>query len=534
MNARRLIVAIASVSVVLATACAGSDDDAVDFDQSTEVAGSSPAPTAPVVEADVDVEIDVTAPGEAISPLIRGVSSTLTGSELADGGLTLNSWGGNPSTRYNYVNGHAWNHGADFEFRNTNYGATGHEARNFVESNMAAGVETRLAVPTLGWVARDDSNETCSFPNGEGGCLPADQVGGCEDPNVTADPETANVESTPEMVAEWVGGMVADGLDIRFIAMDNEPELWGFTHYDVHPLCPTYEEILDKYLSHARAIRDVAPDAELAGPVMCCWYDYWRIAPGPADGSDQDFLEWFLENVRRHDEEYGRRTLDVVDVHYYPQSDVFNENTDPETNARRLRSVRSLYDPTYIDESWIDTPIQFIGRMKDVIARAYPDTPLLISEWNFGADTSMNGALAIAEVLGIYGREGVYAASYWRNPAVGSPGFFAFKMHGNYDGNGSSFEGRVVRAEASETSVSAYGAIDESSGMLRLMLINTDPAEAVTAALPMEGFEPASTARTFTYGPDAPSDIVAGTHELSSALTLPASSITVVELDPAP
>ena len=107
-------------------------------------------------------------------------------------------------------------------------------------------------------------------------------------------------------------------------------------------------------------------------------------------------------------------------------------------------------------------------------------------------------------------------------------------MHGNYDGDGSSFEGRVVRAEASETSVSAYGAIDESSGMLRLMLINTDPSEAVTAAFPMTGFEPAATARTFTYGPDAPSEIVAGTHDLSSALTLPASSITVVELDPAP
>ena len=35
--------------------------------------------------------------------------------------------------------------------------------------------------------------------------------------------------------------------------MDNEPELWGYTHYDVHPECPTYEEILDKYLTYATA-----------------------------------------------------------------------------------------------------------------------------------------------------------------------------------------------------------------------------------------------------------------------------------------
>ena len=35
--------------------------------------------------------------------------------------------------------------------------------------------------------------------------------------------------------------------------MDNEPDLWGYTHYDVHPECPTYEEILDKYLAYADA-----------------------------------------------------------------------------------------------------------------------------------------------------------------------------------------------------------------------------------------------------------------------------------------
>ena len=42
------------------------------------------------------------------------------------------------------------------------------------------------------------------------------------------------------------------GSTSEFIAMDNEPELWGDTHYDVHPECPTYEEILDKYLDVRR------------------------------------------------------------------------------------------------------------------------------------------------------------------------------------------------------------------------------------------------------------------------------------------
>ena len=56
-------------------------------------------------------------------------------------------------------------------------------------------------------------------------------------------------------------------------------------------------------------------------------------------------------------------------------------------------------------------------------------TPLAMmqvsSEWNWGADKTMNGALALADVLGILGREDVYLANYWRYPEPQSPGFFA-------------------------------------------------------------------------------------------------------------
>lgn len=545
MRQARWAAAVAGLLVVAACG-GGSDDDDLVFDDptatdapsvsssSTGTVTAASAPDSAVASAELDVAIDASARGEEISPLILGVSSTLTRDELADAGLHVNSWGGNPATRYNYVIGNAWNNGADYEFRNTNFGDSGPSARNYVVSNAEAGVETRLAVPTLGWVARNDDQNTCSFPTADGQCLGPQAVGNCENPSTQADPETANTPSTPESVADWVGAMVADGLDIRFIAMDNEPELWGHTHFDVHPDCPTYEEILDTYLAYASALRAVAPDAELTGPVMCCWYDYWRIAPGPADGPDQDFLEWFLTGVRQHDEAAGERTIDVVDVHYYPQSGVFNDETDPETNARRLRSTRSLWDPDYVDESWINDRIAFIPRMKQTIERAYPGLPLFISEWNFGADTDINGALAIAEVLGVYGREGVYAAAYWRNPPVDSPGWQAFKMHGNYDGAGSRFGGRVVPALSAEPNrVSSYAAIDEATGVLRVMLVNKDPEDAVTTRLDITGFESAGDARRFTYGPADLTGILADTVDASGVLTLDASTITLVELEPA-
>ena len=140
---------------------------------------------------------------EPISPLIIGISGELTLEEARDVGLRFSSWGGNPATRYNYTIGHAWNHGADYEFRNTNYGVTGDGARTSAMETAAFDGAFRLAVPTIGWVARDDSNETCSFPDGDGGCLPGEGLN-CEAEDApVADPRQANVESTPEQVADW-------------------------------------------------------------------------------------------------------------------------------------------------------------------------------------------------------------------------------------------------------------------------------------------------------------------------------------------
>jgi hypothetical protein len=345
-----------------------------------------------------------------------------------------------------------------------------------------------------------------------------------------ADPTTANVESTPAQVADWVQGLVADGLAPAVIAMDNEPELWGSTHYDVHPECPTYEEILDKYLEYAEAIRAVAPDSKLSGPAICCWFDYWDTAPGPGDGSDEEFLDWFLRNVKAHDDSTGQRSIDFLDVHYYPQSGVYSDTTDDETNALRLRGTRSLWDPTYADESWIHETIRFIPRMKEIIERNYPGTSLLISEWNFGAEETMNGAVAIAEVLGIYGREGVEAAAYWRNPDVGSPGYFAFKMHGNYDDRGSRFGGDVVATTSSDPArVSAFGAVDDEAGLLRVMLVSKDPAEALTVSL--TGAGALSGARRFTFGPDTGGGIVADAVGADGLLEVGPYTITLLEID---
>ncbi len=534
-----------------ALACGGGDDDIVlpsapaTAPPTSDLTTSTTTPTPPssgrtvdadvsvAIDADVSVAIDASTPGAAISPAILGLSSALSMDELRQAGVQVDSWGGNTSTRYNYDLGNAWNNGADWEFRNTDFGnPPGDLAVEAVKTRDAAGVQMRLAIPTLGWVAKDTSTDTCSFPSG-GGCLGPSAVGNCKEPKLTADPTTANVESTPQEVGAWLHRMADAGASPEYIAMDNEPELWGGTHYDVHPACSTYEEILDKYLTYATVAKEAFPDAALTGPVLCCWFDYWHTAPGPADGSDVDFVSWFLDSVRAHDEATGVRSLDYLDVHYYPQTGVYpgSDTDDAETNAKRLRSTRSLWDIGYIDESWINDRIQFIPRMRSTIRAHYPGTKLFISEWNFGADATINGALAIADVLGIYGREGVEAATYWRNPEVGSPGWFAFTMHGNYDGRGSRFGGAAVPAATTDAArIGSYAALDDASGVLRVMLVNRDPDATISVALDVAGFSPAADVARYVYGPANPQQIVADQVPVGSAISLPASSITVLEL----
>ncbi len=150
----------------------------------------------------------------------------------------------------------------------------------------------------------------------------------------------------------------------------------------------------------------------------------------------------------------------------------------------------------------------------------------------------MNGALAIADVLGIYGRENLYAAAYWRFPKIGSPGFNAFKMYTNYDDQGGRFGGTdggtSVQAQSDHPDlVTSYAARDTSGNHMYLMLINKDPDQAANASIVLNGFSHQSLVDVYHYGNDHPEGI---THEQIQAptgdlnITLPAYSITLLVL----
>ena len=115
------------------------------------------------------------------------------------------------------------------------------------------------------------------------------------------------------------------------------------------------------------------------------------------------------------------------------------------------------------------------------------------------------GRLAIADVLGIYGREGVEAAAYWRNPPVGSPGWFAFTMHGNYDGKGGRFGGVAVPATTSdERAGRRVRRARQSRRAARDARQPVDPDAAIGVGLDIAGFTAAADAARYVYSPAAP------------------------------
>jgi len=498
----------------------------------TDESAISPTST-PTQEPDpFTVQVDLTAPQGEISPFIYGMSGAPT-EVIEDLHLNLVSWGGNPSSRYNWEIGNAWNAGSDWYYQNTDYGLEGNVADRTAEQANQLGAAVRLALPTLGWVAKDADPATCSFPLEAGGCGNADGAN-CSEPGAIADPTHANVATDVPWVERWVGHLIADkGFDIAFFAMDNEPELWGYTHYDVHPTCTTYQEILDTYLRYATAVRQLAPDSELLGPVTCCWWFYWNSAAGEQDKAqhgNQDFLRWFLDHVRRHDDAAGLRTLDVLDIHYYPEG-LYNDLEDADSQAHRLRSTRSLWDPTYVDESWIAEPIQLVPRMRELITAHYPGTKLGISEWNFGAETTIPGALAIADALGIYGREGVYLAAYWRYPPVDSAGYQAFKMYTNYDDRGGQFLGQALPADVGEIpSLDAYAAYQLDEGQLLLMLVHKSPESSAGVHLALRGADLPKRLNAYQLA-DGYESIHHQELILDDRITLPPYSITLLEID---
>jgi hypothetical protein len=187
-----------------------------------------------------------------------------------------------------------------------------------------------------------------------------------------------------------------------------------------------------------------------------------------------------------------------------------------------------------IDETWINDRVQLVPRLKSWVNGHYPGTQTGITEYNWGAENHINGATAQADILGIFGREGLDVAARWATPASTTPTYKAIKMYRNYDGNRSTFGETSVAATApNPDAVAAFAALRSSDGALTVMMIGKSSG-STPAVISMANFVPGGAARawlltaanTIARLPDV---AVAGS---ALAVTLPPQSITLLVVPP--
>jgi hypothetical protein len=468
--------------------------------------------------------------GHPISPYILG-SNHMKPDSIRDLGCTINRWGGNRSSKYNWKRD-TDSAGKDWFFLNESHASEGTPEEKkryykFIKETRDAGADVNFTIPIGPWVAKADAK--CSFPisrfagqnKSEGGCGDGILDGGKEkvwgnDPNIANVANSVEFErGLVENIKRLFGGAASKG-GVKFFSLDNEPGLWIDTHHDVVPKGISAEELADLNIKYAAMIKEVDPAAKVIG------FSAWGVIelalsntdqtpPGPdgykryqkfKDGEEkwsekkkhdgQSQLVYYLRQMKAAEQKYGKRLIDVVDVHWYPEiygrdkkgdKKRLQENMPYEQSLadQQFDAIREWYDPEFTNpDSWVANDenkyimwVPFhpvIAGLKKVIEENYPGTKLAINEYDTGSRDYFHGALIRAAVLGIFMQEDLYMAQNWYQGDDSHYLYYAQKMYGNYDGNGSHVGGNFVKSESSNKELLSFAAVDK--GKTFVVLIN--------------------------------------------------------------
>ena len=304
------------------------------------------------------------------------------------------------------------------------------------------------------------------------------------------------------------------------------------------------DEELKDVLTYGTMVKSVDPDARVAAPEEWGWPAYFSSAadnayaaahhytghPDKDAHGGMDYIPWLLDQMRRYQQKTGHRLLDVCTVHIYPQGGDGGDDVSPKITALRARSTRALWDPAYQDESWIHDSIHLIPRLKAWVAAYYPGTGIGITEYNWGAENSLSGATAQADILGIFGREGLDLATRWTTPGTDTPTFKAMQMYRNYDGKRSGFGETSVSDLAPDSDrLASFAAVRRADHALTVMVIDKDPNGGGPVTLALRHFRAGASARAWQLTAANAITRLPNVAVASGALTatVPAQSITL-------
>jgi hypothetical protein len=538
---------------------------------------------------DASVNVSVAAPGAVIPPStppasqvsfnidstqdVRPISRFIYGMNGWDpaqrpANLTLSRSGGNRMTAYNWET-NASNAGSDWFNQNDDFLGGGNTPNGAVGPGIVAarnaGAGIVVTIPIIGYVAADKlgngdvANSGPNYLQTRFHQSPARKGSAFSMTPNTADAFVFQDEYVNFLDQTYPGAFASVNTPV-FLSLDNEPDLWQHTHARLRGdgnaatqagQNASYAEMVQRTVDYASAAKDVNPDALVFGPVNYGWQGMVRFQDAP-DHNNRDFLEFYLAQMAAAEPMAGRRLVDVLDVHWYPEAQgnnatgtatrITEENSDPGVVAARKQAPRSLWDSSYVETSWITGccsggAIRLLPRLKDKIAANYPNTRLAITEYNYGGANHISGAIAQADVLGIFGREGLFAANLWRLASNSNFIYGAFEVFRNYDGSNGSFGDTSIRATTNDVvNATAYASVNAGApGRMVLIVINKNDA-ARTAGIAITHTTQFRAAQVYqlTSGSSSPqrqSDIPI---TLTNAFqySMPANSVTTLVLLP--
>ncbi len=526
---------------------------------SGESANSSQVSATPAGTNSVAVTVDVLSNRHPISAYVYGGAGPQDAPSITDSGLTVVRWGGNGASTYNWKLG-TYNADADYYFEDFGFSTIGDtDSAKFITDVKKASSNPLMTMVMLPWVAQSAETSVqqggasnnyhwsfsvakygaqCSvdrYNNDAGNGVRSDcatNITG-NDPNDAYFPllddhsDTCPSGTTCYYRSDWAAALAtAFGSAPHFYDMDNEIDIWGGTHRDIHPNPSGYDKLANVYLTEAVNLKTWDPAAIRLGPVSCCWWFYWN----GANGSDKnahggvDFLPWWLNEVYWQDQIAGARSLDIFDIHAYPDGPDTTGWTQAKLQALAVSIYRDYWDPTLVSPSGTinqkyttniqpNKTIAFrIPRMRAILNATYPETPLAFTEWSaaFAGESDFSTALGDADAYGILGRERVYLASRWGAPVPANPNYQALKLFTNYDGAHHGFgTTSVANANNGDPNLfSSYAAMNAAGTSMTVMVLNKDPGNNAQVAFTLNGFTP-STVVSYTLSQSSPTKIVA-------------------------
>ncbi|MEO8902230.1 MAG: glycoside hydrolase family 44 protein [Polyangiaceae bacterium] len=514
-------------------------------------AGMAPVAVIEVPPPVATITVHVSASRHLISPLIYGANLQGIACDDPTAKLGLCRLGGHPWTTYNWEN-NASNAGIDNCSENnaalSASAAPGAAVTTVVAKAHLVGAATLVQVPTLDYVAADEAPGTAS-PACSGDVRKSANYlttrfkanHSTKGAALSSTPDTTDANVYQDEFVSFVQSQ-AGGAQV-VLSLDNQPDTWANDHPAVHPSPATYQEVVQRNVEYATMVRSIWPSAPITGYVGYGYYGFETLQDAPDAAGKGLFIDYYLAQMKAASTTAGQRLVDYLDVHWYSEATgdggqrVLGDGKTAGMVEARVQAPRSFWDSTYLEKSWItdetEQAIALIPWLNTHIATSYPGTKLAISEWNFGGGNDISGAIATADTLGIFGRDGVGLAAYVSTSTSDAFAYAAFSAFRNYDGAGAAFgDTSVSTTSNSEAFAPAYASVSSTDGDKVVAVVINRSNGTLPTAINVDHTTTYASAKVYQLTSASATMVAAPSVAASSPNTfnvlLPAYSITVV------